>query len=64
MNERLLLRPSEAADALGVSRAKAYQLIAEGTIPSIRLGGSIRVPVDELRALVNRRGEKASNEAA
>jgi excisionase family DNA binding protein len=46
---RLLLRPSEAADALGVSRSKAYELIAAGVIPSIRIGGSVRVPVDALQ---------------
>jgi excisionase family DNA binding protein len=46
---RLLLRPAEAADAIGVSRSKAYELIASGAIPSIRLGGSVRVPLDALR---------------
>ena len=46
---RLLLRPAEAAEAIGVSRARAYELIAQGTLPSIRIGSSIRVPVDALR---------------
>ena len=48
--ERLLLRPGEAADALGIGRSKIYELIAAGVIPSVRVGGkSIRVPVDALR---------------
>jgi len=49
---KLLLRPTEAADAMGVSRAKAYELISSGAIPSIRLGGSVRVPVEALRAWI------------
>jgi excisionase family DNA binding protein len=42
--ERLLLRPSEAAIALGVSRSKCYELIASGAIPSLRVGSSVRIP--------------------
>lgn len=53
-NERLLLRPTEAAEAIGVSRAKAYALIASKEIPSIRVGGSVRVPLDALRAWIAR----------
>ena len=30
MNDRLMLRPTEAADSLGVSRSKCYELIAKG----------------------------------
>jgi excisionase family DNA binding protein len=52
--ERLLLRPAEAADALGVSRSKAYELIAHGEIPSVKMGGCVRVPVDALRAWIER----------
>jgi excisionase family DNA binding protein len=52
MTERILYRPAEAADAIGVSRARCYELIAQGTIPSIRVGTSIRVPVDALRAWI------------
>jgi excisionase family DNA binding protein len=55
VNERLLYRPTEAADLIAVSRARVYQLIAEGVIPSIRLGGSIRVPADALKAWVAQR---------
>lgn len=52
MAERILYRPSEAADAIGVSRARAYELIAAGVIPSIRIGTSIRVPVDALKTWI------------
>jgi excisionase family DNA binding protein len=56
--ERLLLRPAEAAEILGVSRSKLYELIARGKIPSVRLdeGRLIRVPVAALKALVESAG--------
>jgi excisionase family DNA binding protein len=54
MTERLMLRPTEAADAIGVSRSKAYELIAAGEIPSVRVGGCVRVPVAALQAWITR----------
>lgn len=50
--ERLAYRVTEAAEAIGVSRAKAYELVSSGQLPSIRVGKSRRVPVEELRAWV------------
>ena len=47
--DRLLLRPTEAADLIGVGRSKIYELIAKGDVPSIRIGSSVRVPLDGLR---------------
>lgn len=58
MADQLLYRPAEAADAIGVSRARAYELIAAGTIPSIRIGSSIRVPVRALEAWISRELEQ------
>lgn len=55
MVERLLLRVPEAAEALGLSRAKTYQLVAGGELPSVRIGAAVRVPVDALRAWIERR---------
>jgi excisionase family DNA binding protein len=52
--ERLLYRPAEVGEAIGVSRARAYELIASGVIPSIRIGSSIRVPADALRNWIAR----------
>jgi excisionase family DNA binding protein len=45
---RLLLRPEEAARALGVSRARLYQMMAEGQITSIKVGRLRRIPLAEL----------------
>ncbi len=46
--ERLLLKPSEVAEALGVGRTTAYELIRTGRLPTIRVGRSVRVPRAEL----------------
>lgn len=52
MNERLMLRPAECAEAIGISRSKAYELISSGAIPSVTVGGCIRVPVEQLRTWI------------
>ena len=57
MDERIALRPAEAAQAIGIGRSKVYELIASGELPSIRIGGSVRVPVDALRAWIARQLE-------
>lgn len=61
ISERLALSVEDAASLLAISRSKAYQLIASGELPSVRLGGTIRVPrraLDELidRAIEERKG--------
>ena len=48
--EKLLIRPDETAAVLGVSRSTVYALISAGTIPTVKVGGSIRVPTEALRA--------------
>jgi prophage regulatory protein len=55
---RLLLRPAEAGEALGLCRSKTYELIASGAIPSIRIGRNVRVPADALRKWVTDQLEK------
>lgn len=52
--DKLLLRPVEATEAIGIGRSKVYELLASGELPSIRIGGSVRVPVDALRAWIER----------
>jgi excisionase family DNA binding protein len=59
--ERLLLRPIEAAEAIGVGRSKIYELLARGELPSIRVGSSVRVPVDALRTWIARQLDDASS---
>ncbi len=38
--------------ALGLSRNPTYQAIRRGDIPSIRIGGAIRVPTSALRSML------------
>jgi excisionase family DNA binding protein len=43
-SERRLIRVTEAADRLSISRSRAYLLAQRGELPGqVRLGGSIRV---------------------
>lgn len=65
LTDKLLLKPTEAAEALGVSRARAYELIASKVIPSIKLGSTIRVPADALRAWIHQQiAERAGDGSA
>jgi len=50
--EAKTLGPAEAGRALGVSRNVAYRLIREGTIPALRLGRKLRVPVAALEEML------------
>ena len=52
--EKLLLKPTEAAEAIGLGRSKTYQLISSGAIPSVRIGKSVRVPVVALRSWIEK----------
>ena len=53
----MLYRPGEAAEAIGVSRSRLYELLNSGEIPSIMVGRVKRVPVDKLREWVERNTE-------
>ena len=52
-DKRLVLTVTEAAVALGISRTHAYDLIARGELPSLRLGRRIVVPRRGLERLVD-----------
>ena len=54
-NERLLLRLDEVAALIGVSRTTAYALVNKGELPSVRIGGLLRIPSDALRKLIEER---------
>jgi excisionase family DNA binding protein len=51
---RLLYRPEEAAEALGLSRARLYQLMADGEVGSVKIGTSRRIPAVDLEEYVSR----------
>ena len=48
----LLLRVEQVAARLNLSRAKVYRLIADGSMPSVLIGGSRRVTQGQLLAFV------------
>jgi excisionase family DNA binding protein len=41
--DKLLLTPEDAAKALSISRSKLYELLARGTLESVRIGTSRRI---------------------
>jgi len=53
--ERLLLKPAEAAEAFGISRAKMYVMIASGEIRAVTVGERKRIPVSELHRYIEER---------
>ena len=50
---KLLLTAVEAAEQLTVSRTKVYELMAAGSLRSIRIGRLRRVPVDALQEFID-----------
>ena len=50
----LLLTPQQAAAALAISPRKLWGMTASGEIPHIRLGRSVRYPLDDLQCWIDR----------
>ena len=49
----LLLTPKQAAEALSISPRKLWAMTASGEIPHLRIGRSVRYPVDELQRWID-----------
>lgn len=59
---RLLLRGTEVAELLGICKAMAYRMMANGTLPTVRFGEkAIRVPRSALQEWIriNTKGGEA-----
>ena len=52
--ERLLLTPTEAAEALGIGVWKLYDLMRKGLLRSVKIDGCRRIATEELSAFVAR----------
>ena len=50
--ERLVWTVEEAARLLGISRAHAYELVARGELPHLRLGRRLVVPKHAIDVLL------------
>lgn len=49
---------AEVARYLRISRNRAYSAVRDGTIPSVRVGSRILIPVRELEAWLHRSATK------
>jgi excisionase family DNA binding protein len=58
--EQELLRPRDVAAPLGVSRARVYQMIRDGELPTIVVGNAIRIPRRAWEAWLVERNQAAS----
>ena len=47
-DKKLLLKASEVADRLSIGRATAYEMMAAGVLPTVRIGRAVRVPARSL----------------
>lgn len=54
LEEELLLRVTAASRILSVSKSKLYELIAKEEVPYIKIGGSLRIPVQALRTWIEK----------
>jgi excisionase family DNA binding protein len=57
---RLLYRVNEAAVALGLSKAKVYELINSGVLEAVRIDGARRIKAADLEAFVASLGKDAA----
>ncbi|MCP3686539.1 MAG: helix-turn-helix domain-containing protein [bacterium] len=55
--EKLLIKPLEAAKMLSIGKTTIYELLSEGTIPSIHIGRSIRIPKKALEEWIEKEVE-------
>lgn len=48
LSQRLLARPEEAAELLGVGRSTIYELMRAGELPVVHIGRAARIPIQDL----------------
>jgi len=62
--EELLITVVEAARRLSIARSHVYQHLQRGTLGSVHIGRSRRIPIAELEAFVQRLGDGVGEPAA
>jgi excisionase family DNA binding protein len=58
-----VIRVTEAARRLDISRSKAYALVKQGQLPSIKVGATVRVPVAALEQWLQQQTVGGNSEA-
>jgi excisionase family DNA binding protein len=53
----------DAARFLALGRSKTYELIAEGSLPTVRIGRAVRIPTAALREWVDLRVRESAQPA-
>ena len=48
-----LVTPAEAGDYLGVTERQVWRLLGRGDLPKIKVGGLVRVHVDDLEIYID-----------
>jgi excisionase family DNA binding protein len=59
-DEPMLLRATEVARLLRLSRSKVYQMMSDGTLPVVRIDRAIRVPREALIDWVRKQTTQAA----
>jgi len=57
---KVLYKPEEAAEALGLGRATVYELMRAGDLESVTIGRARRVPAAAIEAYVQRLRDQQS----
>ncbi len=52
MNDNRLMKATEVAEVLSVSRSKVYRMMREKEIPTITIGKSVRVTWEDLDTFI------------
>ena len=53
IGEPVIVRPAQAFHLLGIGKTLGFNLIRDGTLPKVRLGGrAIGIPLAAIRALI------------
>lgn len=55
--EKLVYSVQEVAEALGISKSYAYELVRKGIIPSLQLGKKRIIPKEKLKIWINEKIE-------
>lgn len=55
---RLLLKPAEAAEKMGICRANIYAMVKSGEIPHVTIGSRVFIPVRQLEEWIEAHTER------